>query len=174
MKIPGIGMRKIKSILALVLCFLLWQLLRIFLPGLDIHPGFAYIYAVVEMRDAVEKTRLFGMRRIRATLVGLCVGLLFIALEGMIFPAIGNDILRILTELLLICVGVLLTLTMAQMTKCENFCGVAAIIFVICLVWHVDENRYLYAVTRTLQTMLGVLAAWIVNAKVTPVTENKE
>ncbi|MBQ7033316.1 MAG: hypothetical protein IJN25_06645 [Clostridia bacterium] len=167
-------MRKIKSILALVLCFLLWQLLRIFLPGLDFHPGFAYIYAIIEMREAVEKTKLFGMRRIRATFVGLCVGLLFIALEGMIIPVIGNDILRILTELLLICAGVLLTLTMAQMIKCANFCGVAAIIFVICLVWHVDENRYLYAVTRTLQTMLGVFTAWLVNSGIRPVTENKE
>ncbi len=169
MKIPVIGLRKWKSILALVLTFLLWQLIRIFLPSLELHPGFAYIYAITEMREEAAKTKLFGVRRIRATLVGLFVGLLFIALENMIFPLIENGVLRLGTELFIICIGVLLTLTVAQMTKCVNFCGVAAIIFVICLVWHVDDNRYLYAVLRVLQTVLGVLAAWLVNAKIAPV-----
>ncbi len=168
MRIPRIGKRKLKSILALILTFLFWQLIRIFLPRLELHPGFAYIYAIIEMRDEAEKTKLFGMRRIRATLVRLGIGLLFIALQGMILPLIGNAICRLLAELFLICVGVLLTLTAAQMTKCVNFCGVAAIIFVICLVWHVDDNRYLYAILRVFQTVLGVLAAWIVNTKIAP------
>jgi len=172
LKIPAIGLRKWKSILALGITFLLWQLIRIFLPSLEPHPGFAYVYAIIEMREEAEKTKLFGVRRIRATLVGLCVGLLFIAMEDAIFPLIGNAALRLTAELLMICVGVLLTITVAQMTKCVNFCGVAAIIFVICLVWHVDDNRYLYAILRVLQTVIGVLAAWLVNAKVAPVTRN--
>lgn len=46
-KIPFIGKRKLKSLLAVTLVFAFWQLVRLIFPWLEIHPGLAYVYAVV-------------------------------------------------------------------------------------------------------------------------------
>ena len=55
--LPHIGMRKIKSVLALLISFVFWQGLRIFFPVLETHPIFAYVYSIIEMRENPEKTK---------------------------------------------------------------------------------------------------------------------
>ena len=54
---PHIGLRKIKSVLAVFVGFCLWQVLRLFLPGLEVHPIFIYIYGMIEIRETSGKTR---------------------------------------------------------------------------------------------------------------------
>ncbi len=158
-----IGMRKIKSLIALTLVFIIWQLIRIFFPVLEVHPVFAYIYSVIEIRDTAEKTKKFGKLRIKATLVGLVVGLVFISISVFMASKIDGGIWRLLTELLLILLGTLISLIVAESTKCENFCGIAAIIAIICMVSHNDENIYLYAIMRVVQTLIGVFSALVIN-----------
>ncbi|MBQ4145031.1 MAG: hypothetical protein IJD36_00255 [Clostridia bacterium] len=164
-ELPKIGMRKIKSVMALFLSFLIWQIVRVFFPQLDIHPLFGYIYAIIEMRDSVEKTKLFGKRRIKATFIGLAIGLLFLPFSNWYGVYAGETISHIAIDVCLIIFGVLVTLWIAELLKCDNFCGIAAIIFVICMVRdkNADMNIYLYAIIRVLQTLLGVFSAWVVN-----------
>ena len=76
-----IGMRKVKSLISLVISFIIWQLIRVLFPVLEVHPVFAYIYSVIEIRETPEKTKKFGKLRIKATFVGLVVGLVFITLS---------------------------------------------------------------------------------------------
>jgi len=168
--LPGIGMRKIKSLLAVALAFVLWQGVRLWFPQFEVHPLFGYIYAVIEMRDSVEKTRQFGKRRIKATLLGLALGLSVLPLSVRYGTYAGEGIVFALNDLVIILVGVLITLWLAELFRCENFCGIAAIVFVICLVRdrNANINIYLYAVLRVFQTLLGVFSAWTVNALVFP------
>lgn len=44
---PHIGWRKIKSIIAIFVGFCFWQILRLFMPGLEVHPIFIYIYGMI-------------------------------------------------------------------------------------------------------------------------------
>ena len=37
--------------------FCLWQLIRLFVPGLEVHPIFIYIYGMMEIRETSEKKR---------------------------------------------------------------------------------------------------------------------
>ncbi|MBR3994405.1 MAG: hypothetical protein IKI97_03895 [Clostridia bacterium] len=159
-----IGMRKIKSVLAVGLSFVAWQGIRLFLPGLDIHPIFAYVYSISEIRESSEETRKFGKLRIRATLVGLVVGLLFIAMSVFITSKLDMNNLRLCVEFAVILIATLCSLCVAEILKCENFCGDASVITVICMVTHNEENIYLYAVMRVLQTLIGVFSATIINA----------
>jgi len=53
--LPHIGKRKLKSILALLVGFGLWQLVRLVVPGLEVHPIYIYIYGIIEMRENSEK-----------------------------------------------------------------------------------------------------------------------
>ena len=78
--LPHIGMRKVKSVLAILAGFLLWQLLRLLVPGLEVHPIFIYIYGMIEIRETSEKTRDYGRMRILATFVAIGIGLPFMIL----------------------------------------------------------------------------------------------
>ncbi len=163
-------MRKIKSLLAVTLAFAVWQVVRIRFPQFHVHPLFGYIYAIIEMRDSTEKTRQFGLRRIRATFLGLGIGLAALPLSEAYGAYAGVGIGFALTDIAIILAGVLLTLWLAELLRCENFCGVAAMIFVICLVRDrgTEVNSYLYAILRVFQTLLGVFSAWTVNALICP------
>ena len=122
------------------------------------------------MRDSVEKTRQFGLRRIKATFLGLAIGLLALPLSERFGAYAGPGIGFAAVDLLIILTGVLITLWLAELLRCENFCGIAAIIFVICLVRdrNTDVNSYLYAILRVFQTLLGVFSAWVVNTLICP------
>ena len=158
-----IGMRKIKSLIALALAFMIWQLIRIFLPALEVHPLFAYIYSVIEIRETPDKTKKFGKLRIKATFIGLMVGLIFITISFFATSKIDGEMWRILTEILLVLFATLASLVIAENTKCENFCGIAAIIAIICMVSHNEEDIYLYAIMRVIQTLIGVFSATFIN-----------
>ena len=56
----------------------------------------------------------------------------------------------------------------AEKAGCKAFCGLAAAIYIILIVGHANDGRYLYAFLRSLQTIIGVLVAWLVNVKLFP------
>lgn len=163
LKLPHIGMRKIKSLIAVVIAFIVWQIIRIPFPMLEPHPLFAYIYSIIEIRDTAQKSKSFGFLRIKATFVGLTIGLLFVTasiyLTGLVEPTWA----KVLIDLAIILVATLLALVFAEIFKCKTFCGIAAIIAVICLISHSGEDRYLYAIMRVIQTLIGVGSAILVN-----------
>lgn len=158
-----VGMRKVKSLIALAVTFVIWQLIRIFLPMLEVHPVFAYIYSVIEIRETPEKTKKFGKLRIKATFIGLVVGLVFITLSLFITSKTDGEMWRILVDFLFVLLATLTSLVIAENTKCQNFCGIAAIITIICMVSHNEEDIYLYAIMRVIQTLIGVFSAMLVN-----------
>lgn len=166
--LPHIGLRKVKSLLAIFVGFWLWQLVRVFFPGLEVHPIFIYIYGVIEIRATSEKTVEFGALRIRATFTAMAVALpliaLLIFLQGLIEPQWG----RVGVELALLLLGTLLTLIVAEKMGCKTFCGLAAAIFIILMISHADDERYIYSVLRAFQTIAGVFIAWLINVKLLP------
>lgn len=163
-----IGARKIKSLLAVLLSFLTWQIFRCFLPWIEVHPIFAYIYAIIEMREVPEKTISFGILRIKATFIGLIIGLIFLTISIKMCSKVNISTIRIIIELILILIASLLALCISDLAGCKNFCGIAAIITIICLVSLSETDRYLYAFTRVLQTIIGVFSATIINTFVCP------
>ncbi len=165
--LPKIGLRKVKSLISVCVAFLVWQVIRLIVPyELEIHPLFGYIYGILEIRETAEKSKLFSFYRIKATLVGLSFGLMLLPLSVYMDKIIPNTPLNALANLGLILVGVLAALWVAELIKCHNFCGVAAIIFVICMIRDRGSNTniYAYAILRTVQTFVGIFAACLVNS----------
>ena len=74
-RLPHVGFRKVKSVLAIFVGFWFWQLMRLFFPALEVHPIFIYIYGMIEIRDTSEKTVDFGKKRIKSTFTALGVGI---------------------------------------------------------------------------------------------------
>ena len=174
--IPMIGMRKVKSIFALVLSFVLWQLVRIPFPQFEVHPLFGYVYAVIEMRESIDKTKLYGMLRIKSTLIGLIAGICFLFLSVNMGRYVTSDIWISLIDLVIIALGVLVSLVVSEKLKCDSFCGIAAIICIICLVRdrNAEMNIYLYAILRVVQTFIGILSAYVINILVCQYHEKDE
>ena len=163
-----IGMRKIKSLLAIVIAFCIWQPIRIVFPDLEVHPLFIYVYALIEIRDASEKTVNFGKERIKASLIALTIGLATVALCNAVKMYLAKDSLYTIVELIGILLGVLLTLSLTEKAGCKTFCGFAAAVFIILMVLHANDERYLYAFLRAAQTMIGVFVAMIINVWLFP------
>ena len=45
-------------------------------------------------------------------------------------------------------------------------CGIAVIITIICMVAHTEEDIYLYAIVRVVQTLFGIFSAMLINVLV--------
>ena len=166
--LPHIGMRKVKSILAVFVGFWIWQLIRLFAPSLEVHPIYIYIYGIIEMRETSEKTVNFGKLRIKSTVVALLIGLPTLLLSDYLqsltqLPWLQNGI-----ELAFVLLGSLVVLCVAELTGCQTFCGLAAAILIILLISHSINEPLIYAVLRSGQTVIGVLVAWVINAKLFP------
>ena len=163
--LPHIGMRKVKSVLAVLLGFFIWQTIRFFVPDLEVHPIFIYIYGIIEIRENSEKTVDFGKIRMKTTFVGLGIGLPFLALSQYLQDQPPRIWMQQGVELLLLLTGTMLTLVVAEKVKCKTFCGLAAAIFIILMVSYSDGEQYLYCILRSFQTFIGVIIAWLINVR---------
>lgn len=165
---PHIGMRKAKSILAIFVGFCLWQVIRIFIPELEVHPLFIYIYGMIEIRETSDKTKDYGTMRIKATFTAIGVGLPFMILLDYLENRVQEQWMRIGVEIELLLIGALVVLCVAELVKCKVYCGLAAAIYIILMVSHIDSSMYLYSVMRAFQTIIGVSIAWFINVKLLP------
>ena len=166
--LPHIGMRKIKSVLAIFVGFWIWQLIRLLAPSLEVHPIYIYIYGLLEVRESSEKTINFGKLRIKSTVVALLVGLPMLVLCDYLRSLTQTDWIRIAIEVGVVLVSVLLVLCVAELVDCKSFCGLAAAIVIILLISHSINEPLIYAVLRSSQTVIGVSVAWLINVKLFP------
>ncbi|MBQ9844262.1 MAG: hypothetical protein IJO31_08940 [Oscillospiraceae bacterium] len=172
-RLPHVGFRKVKSVLAIFIGFWFWQLMRLFFPALEIHPIFIYIYGMIEIRDSSEKTVDLGKKRIKSTFTALGVGIPCMILLEALKGIAPEGWLHIGLELLILIGGVLLTLEVAEKVGCKAFCGLAAAIFIILIISYTTDRVFLYALLRCVQTIAGVFIAWLLNVKIFPYHGNK-
>ena len=166
--LPHIGMRKVKSILAIFIGFCLWQTLRLFLPELEVHPIFIYIYGMIEIRETSEKTKDYGRMRIMATFAAIGIGLPIMLVTDLVEPMLSEYWMRVWIEIGVLMGGALLVLCVAELIKCKVYCGLAAAIYIILMISHFESSMYLYSVMRAFQTIIGVSIAWFLNVKLLP------
>lgn len=163
-----IGMRKVKSLLAVLVGFLLWQLLRLVIPELEVHPIFIYIYGMIEIRESSEKTMDYGKMRIIATVVAVVIGIVWMLIYDGIAPLLTGDGVRVTAQVATLLLGALVVLVVAELMKCRAYCGLSATIYLILMVSHFESSMYLFSIMRAVQTIVGVVIAWIINVKLFP------
>lgn len=163
-----IGLRKLKSVFAVFVGFWVWQLIRLFVPGLEVHPIYIYIYGVLEMRETSEKTVDMGKTRLKATFTALGIGLPLLFLTEFIKSFVDPQWLLVGIDLTVILLGTLLVLCVAEWVGCKGLCGLSAAIFIILLVAHSDGEPVTYSILRCAQTIIGIFIAWLINVKLFP------
>ena len=148
--------------------FCFWQLLRLVLPELETHPLFIYIYAMMEVRESSEKTRVSGKKRILATLIAIGVGMPFLLLTDLLRNTEHMMWEKGWHEIVILLIGTLVVLCAAEWANCRDYCGLAASIAVILMISHFESSVYLHSLMRAVQTIVGVSIAWLVNVKLFP------
>ena len=145
-----IGMRNIKTTLAVAVCLLLLS------PFEDLTPVPACFAAIICMQDSVEKTISSSLSRFIGTIVGGIVALTLVSLN----TSILNN--RLLLNLLFL-IGITITIYICNIVG-HGPASVAAC-FCLCLVMlsYNDTDRYSYAFIRIGETLLGCVIAIIIN-----------
>ena len=154
-----IGMRNIKTTVAVAICLLLLY------PFENITPTPACFAAIICMQDSVEKTISQGLSRFIGTLIGGVIAMIIVYIDMQI------NIRFILT--ILVIIGITTSI------YCCNLVGhgpaTVAACFALCIVLlsYEDNARYSYAILRILETLLGIVVAVFIN-KVLPDNRNKK
>ena len=150
--LPTIGMRNIKTALAATLCALVYFFL-------DRSPAFACIGAIFGMGSDYEMSKLHGGNRFFGTLVGGFIGMGLFAIYAQLFPDGSNRWFLIPLTF----IGVVLLILACQYIWVG---GIQPGGVVLCIIlFNTPVETYIsYALNRILDTGIGVLAAFFVNA----------
>ena len=161
MKLPKIGLRNIKTALAVAICLLL------FLPfWVDdaltgywalIGPTNAVVAAILCMQHSIESSWRVGLVRLLGTLIGGIAGCAVITLQHYLPHN------ALLIPIVAVCVVVLIWFCL--LIKQPMACNVTCIIFCIIVLMSPQPGaeRYLSAIFRMAETAVGILVAVGVN-----------
>ena len=150
-KIPGVGMRNVKTALAAAFCAFIYYFF-------DRSPAFACIGAIFGMGSDMEDSRKNGGNRLFGTLIGGLLGMVLFRLYLFIEPT-GKYTLWLVP---LTFIGTVILIVLCQMVWVG---GVQPGGVVLCiLLFNTPVESYVsYALYRILDTTIGVLIAWAVS-----------
>lgn len=148
MRIQKIGMRTVKTAFAVFLTILISQILNLK------SPFFAGIAAVTAMQTSVSESFHVGRDRMRGTILGAIIALLFslVAPENPLFIGIGIMIIIYICNLL-------------QLKKSTQL---STIVFLSIILNYEEGSRIGYALYRTLDTLIGLIIGTLINYFILP------
>ena len=170
-----IGMRTVKTTVAVMLCIVIFPLLTILSKRLPDNPApifrilrfllyrespiFACIASIIIMQPTVEKSLKLGSSRIVGTIVGGVVGLIFTFIIT-VLPYKGLPII-------LVGIGLVLIITLFNVLGSPKSTSIALVTFLIIMINIDSRDPMLYAVNRIIDTSIGVFIAVFINKYMT-------
>ncbi|MFV0529696.1 MAG: HAD hydrolase family protein [Lachnospiraceae bacterium] len=165
-KPPAIGLRIIKSAVAVTTIVLAYKMLSI-----ERTPFYAAIAAILCMQPYREDTAVAAKNRILGTLLGAAAGILVMLAELHFADLLGNAIpLALLIGLC--CLGLLYITVLLGQSQTAYF---SCVVFLSIAVAHRGENSaFSFALYRVIDTTLGILLAFLLNSLQFPRRYNNE
>lgn len=161
---PKIGMRIIKSALAVFICFLIYLIRG---EGL---PFYSTIAAIMCMQPGISNTRTASRNRIIGTFVGGIFGMFLLVFERKYMIGVSEVFRFLLISIAIIPViytSVLLEHKQASHTSC--------IVFLSIVVNHAaDVSPYAFTVSRVIDTLIGIFVALAINGIKIPRKKSKD
>ncbi|MPQ43692.1 FUSC family protein [Clostridium tarantellae] len=149
LKLPKIGARNIKTALSVVICVLLFKVLK------RPYPFYACIAAVICMKDNVKNSVKIGKNRMIGTLIGGLVGLV-ITLIAKKFNL--ENFSALFTGL-----GIVTTIYSCNLCKKKESVTIACIVLIAIMVNLKGTAPFAYAFNRILDTFVGIIVALLIN-----------
>lgn len=155
-KLPGIGMRIIKSAIAVALCMLV-NLIR-GEDGMVFYSELAALWCIQIYRN---NTFANAIQRTIGTVIGALYGLLYILFFA---NFIGTPQHAVYTEMICIFIGIILVLYTTVVIHKNQASYFSCVVFLSIVVNHIgDINPYNFVWNRFLDTMIGILIGIAVN-----------
>lgn len=145
----AIGMRNIKTALAVLICLLISKVFNLE------YPFYAVIATIIAMENSVTNSYTVGKNRVMGTIVGAIFGMGFALIDphSAIFSA----------------VGIVVVIYICNLLKWNKSVSIASIVFLaIMLNLRPGENPWFYGMNRVLDTLIGIGVAVIINYLVFP------
>lgn len=159
-QLPKLGLRNIKTALAVMLCMIIFDLIH------RDNPFFACIASVFCMRDTVSNSISMGKNRIIGTILGGIIGIVLIFLSTH-FQFLYN------LSPLVTGVGISLSIYICTLlNKPESVIVSCIVISGIMINYASQINSYVYAVNRSVDTIIGIIIAILVNKYFNPIKNN--
>lgn len=163
--LPPIGMRLIKTGIAVFLCFCV-NMLR---EDADVV-FYSHIAAIYCMQDSVTETKRNAVNRAVATTVGALYGLVTLLL----FPSLAVETMsERLIHGVVISVMVIFVVYTAVVIKQKDTAYFANVVYLSIVINHITDSPYLFAWNRFLDTMIGIVIALLVNSVRLPRENNR-
>lgn len=144
-----IGMRNIKTALAVFLSIVISSLIK-----LD-YPFYAAIASLVCMQSSIEKTYETGKNRMLGTIVGAFLGFIFATL----FP----------TNAIFSAIGIIIIISICNKLEWNDTISMAGIVF-LAIMLNIKDNKHalIYSYKRLFETLIGIVIAFLVNVFIAP------
>lgn len=153
-----IGMRNIKTALAVCICILTIGYFK------KSFPSFACIAAIITMDNTIYNSFEIGKNRIIGTFLGALIGLIF----SLIFPS--NEIFLVL----IMFAGTSITIYLCDVLGYKKSISIACIVF-MSIINNVDHiNLLTYSFNRLSETIYGILIAVLINYIIYPPNLKKQ
>lgn len=155
---PKIGLRTIKTAIAVFLCLL-------FFPN---EPFFACLTVVFCVQDTVSNSINMAINRALGTVLGAVVGLLFLIICRFFTYNIDIYIIRKFLVYLTIAIGIIIVIYLCNLIKKTAAINIACIVFLAVTTVHAFGNPIYYALNRIIETLFGIFVALLVNKFISP------
>ncbi|MEG2936228.1 MAG: HAD-IIB family hydrolase [Clostridium sp.] len=161
---PRIGMRIIKSALAVFICFLIYLIRG---EGL---PFYSTIAAIMCMQPGISNTRTASRNRIIGTFVGGIFGMFLLVFERKYMVGV-SEIFRFL----LISVAIIPVIYTSVLLEHKQASHTSCIVFLSIVVNHAaDVSPYAFTLSRVIDTLIGIFVALAINGIKIPRKKNKD
>ncbi|MBQ5696622.1 MAG: FUSC family protein [Clostridium sp.] len=157
-KFPKLGLRTIKSGIAVFFCLLLW-------PA---EPFFACLTAVICLQDTVYNSIHMGINRGAGTILGASFGLVFLSLFRTLEYHISNQYISKIVIYIIISLGIIFMIYLCNLLKRPGAINITCIAFLGVTTAHAYSDPLYYATNRIIETLLGIVISILVNKLITP------
>src|SRR5699024_6886212 len=148
MDFPKVGMRTIKTVIAVILTLIVSEIF-----GLN-SPILASIAAVMIMEGSVSESLSSGKNRMYGTIIGGAIGLVILYIGPGNFLFIG--------------IGLVLIINICNRLKIEDAARMAMVVFLVIVLDYTEVDAFNYAINRTFDTLVGVVISIAVNYIIRP------
>ncbi|ERI95663.1 hypothetical protein HMPREF1982_00137 [Clostridiales bacterium oral taxon 876 str. F0540] len=153
-RIKKIGMRNIKTAIAVVISVIISKLLKME------YPFYIAIASIISMQSSVEASFKAGRNRMLGTLIGAIVGFFLSSINP------GN--------IILIGLGIIAVIYLCSIFNWEQSTSIACVVFCAIMMNLKGSSPFLYSVNRLLDTFIGIIVAVGVNYFISPPKDIKD
>lgn len=146
-----IGMRAVKTVIAVGICLTMFQLLQF---GHEINGIQASLAAVICMKSSLQNTLRTGIDRTIGTVIGSVIGVAFLLLSALV-PSYLLSAFGIL--------GALMIIYFCNVLKLQASVPISIVVFLIILVAEKDIPPVYYGFARLAETLFGIFVAYMTN-----------